>query len=58
MASRVLAAVFPWFERLGLHVVRNHFYSPIPDTRRLDDTVFTQKGSSDLTGQLGSRALT
>jgi len=45
MASRVLAAVFPWFERLGLHVVRNHFYSPIPDTRRLDDTVFTRKSA-------------
>ena len=30
-----LAKLFPIFERLGLHVTRNHFYEPIPELRSL-----------------------
>ncbi len=25
--------LFPFFQELGLHILHNHFYSPIPDTR-------------------------
>lgn len=38
--ERVLAAVFPVLERVGLHLTRNHFYEPIPDTRRLPDRLW------------------
>lgn len=33
--------IFPAFEFLGLHVVPNHFYYPIPPTRDLTDSVFS-----------------
>jgi len=32
---------FPVWERLGIHVTPNHFYEPIPDTRRLSDNLWT-----------------
>lgn len=34
-AKAVFEWVFPTFERLGLHVLPVHFYSPVPDTRQL-----------------------
>jgi hypothetical protein len=34
-AKLVFERVFPVFERLGLHVLPVHFYSPVPDTRQL-----------------------
>jgi predicted O-methyltransferase YrrM len=34
-AKLVFERVFPLFERLGLHVLPVHFYSPVPDTRQL-----------------------
>jgi predicted O-methyltransferase YrrM len=33
--SKILWRAFPLWERLGLHVLPVHFYSPIPDTREL-----------------------
>lgn len=32
--------LFPVFERVGLHVLPDHFHYPVPSTRELDDTVF------------------
>jgi Methyltransferase domain len=32
--------LFPVFERLGIHITKNHFYSPIPDTRALNDLLW------------------
>jgi len=36
--ERVLSSrrSFELFQRLGIHVTPNHFYSPVPDTRELD----------------------
>jgi predicted O-methyltransferase YrrM len=34
-AKLILEGAFPVFERLGLHVLPIHFYSPVPDTRQL-----------------------
>lgn len=48
VVNRAVERAFPWFERIGLHVVRNQFYNPIPDTRRLDDAIF--EGQSKLVG--------
>jgi len=31
---------FPLWQKMGLHVVPNHFYEPVPDTRTLDDEVW------------------
>lgn len=45
---RMARKSFYLFERLGLHVVPNHFYQPIPDTRELTDAVFSRR--TELTG--------
>jgi predicted O-methyltransferase YrrM len=37
-AKVVFERAFPFFERLGLHVLPIHFYSPVPDTRELRRT--------------------
>ena len=39
---------FPLWQALGVHITRNHFYDPVPDTRRLRDDLWLRK--SDLTG--------
>ena len=39
---------FPLWERRGYHVIPVHFYQPIPDTRELDDKIWT--ASSELSG--------
>lgn len=31
---------FPFFQKIGIHIVPNHFYYPIPDTNELKDEVF------------------
>ncbi len=36
--SRIL---FPFSEKLGFHITPNHFYFPIPDTRKLRDTLWS-----------------
>jgi predicted O-methyltransferase YrrM len=33
---------FPVFQSLGLHVTRNHFYEPIPDTRTLKKALWSR----------------
>jgi predicted O-methyltransferase YrrM len=39
---------FPVGQRLGIHVIPNHFYYPVPDTRLLGDDLWTKP--SDLVG--------
>lgn len=48
----ILARLFPLFERLGIHVTRNHFYEPVPELRALGDEIFRRH--SELPG-LGMR---
>ncbi|MDP2587158.1 MAG: class I SAM-dependent methyltransferase [bacterium] len=36
---------FGFWQRLGLHVVPNHYYYPIPDTAKLPDTLWDKKMS-------------
>lgn len=43
-----LMRLFHIWERLGFHVTRNNFYSPIPDTMTLTDDVWSR--SSELVG--------
>jgi predicted O-methyltransferase YrrM len=45
---RFLKRMFPYFEMLGFHALPNHFYYPVPDTRRLKDDLWTRH--SELTG--------
>lgn len=45
VSGKAIKTAFPFLERAGLHVVRNHFYNPIPDTRRLDDSVFERRSA-------------
>ena len=33
---------FRFWERMGLHLTLNHYYSPVPDTRSLDDELFSK----------------
>jgi hypothetical protein len=34
--------LFPFWQSLGIHVTRNHYYQPIPDTRTLTDETFSK----------------
>lgn len=48
-ASRFLARkTFSFWQKLGLHLTYVHFYEPVPDTRTLDDTIWSR--SSELPG--------
>ncbi len=38
---------FPFWQSLGLHIVANHFYEPIPDTRALRDFNFSKISTMD-----------
>ncbi|MCX6722977.1 MAG: hypothetical protein NT094_02795 [Candidatus Staskawiczbacteria bacterium] len=44
----IINKMFSFCQILGLHITPVHFYQPIPDTRRLKETLWTSK--SDLTG--------
>lgn len=41
---------FDLFQRLGVHVTPNHFYSPVPDTRELDRRAGLWNEESDMPG--------
>jgi predicted O-methyltransferase YrrM len=45
---RCVRKSFPFFQKLGVHVLPNHFYNPIPDTRDLTDEFFARR--SELVG--------
>ena len=38
----------PFFERMGLHLTLNHYYEPVPDTRKLRDALWSRR--SELVG--------
>src|SRR6266536_3777078 len=44
-ASRGLARTFHIWERLGFHVTQNHFYGPVPDTRKLGDDIWERESA-------------
>jgi hypothetical protein len=51
---------FPIFQRFGLHVVPNHFYYPVPDTRTLKEELWSSIAlpiGIDLAGQRQSELL-
>lgn len=41
--QRSVRKLFPVWQSLGIHVVPNHFYQPIPDTRLLTDEVWEKR---------------
>jgi len=45
---RLGKTLFPFFERFGIHITRNTFYSPVPDTGTLQDHLW--KNHSELVG--------
>lgn len=45
---RYVRLMFPLWQQLGVHVLPNHFYNPIPDTRELTDSFFSRR--SELIG--------
>ena len=38
-----LERTFPLWQALGVHITPNHYYSPIPDTRRLSPTLWSRQ---------------
>lgn len=40
---RVIKRSFPFWEALGFHVTPNHFYQPIPDSRTLTDSLWSDQ---------------
>jgi Methyltransferase domain len=40
-----LRLLFPWFERMGVHVTANHFYEPIPDVGHLPVTLWSERSA-------------
>ncbi len=45
MLSWYCHKTFTFWQRLGLHVTRCHFYEPIPDTRELDNSVWENRSA-------------
>jgi hypothetical protein len=45
---RATTALFPFWERLGVHVTPDHYYHPVPASRDLTDAVFQRR--SDMVG--------
>src|SRR3989442_1403069 len=43
LATGALRKSFPLWQALGLHITPNHFYQPVPDTRRLDDALWAPR---------------
>lgn len=43
--ERALRWSFPLWQMLGIHVTRNHFYSPTPDTRLLKGNLWSKRSS-------------
>ena len=43
-----LKIMFPIWQKIGIHITPNYFYSPIPDTRTLKDELWKKK--SELVG--------
>jgi predicted O-methyltransferase YrrM len=41
--QHLLAKLFPFFQRLGIHVTPISFYQPIPDTRTLKDDLWVRR---------------
>ena len=44
----LMRLLFRTLQQIGLHLVRNHFYCPVPDTRRLPEKIWIQ--NSELVG--------
>jgi predicted O-methyltransferase YrrM len=40
-----LRLLFPWFERMGVHVTANHFYEPVPDVGRLPFRLWSERSA-------------
>src|SRR3954465_2154096 len=45
ITDRVDTTWFPYFERIGIHAKKVHFYSPIPDTRTLSGQLWNQRSA-------------
>jgi predicted O-methyltransferase YrrM len=45
MADNVDRHWFPYLERIGIHARKVHYYSPIPDTRSLPDSLWAAKST-------------
>lgn len=43
ITDRVDTTWFPYFERIGIHTKKVHFYSPIPDTRNLPSDIWERR---------------
>ena len=39
----VIKKLFPLFQKVGIHVTPNHYYEPIPDTRKLGKEIWDQE---------------
>jgi predicted O-methyltransferase YrrM len=48
LSTRIQSFFFLLFQRVGFHVTRSRFYSPIPDTRELGDNLWLKR--SELVG--------
>src|SRR3954464_8630740 len=45
ITDRVDTTWFPYFERIGIHAKKVHFYSPIPDTRTLPSQLWNRRST-------------
>jgi predicted O-methyltransferase YrrM len=48
LLGKVVKRAFVWFERLGFHIMPVHYYSPIPEVRKLPSSIW--KRTSELVG--------
>lgn len=41
LKNRILNITFPFFQKLGIHILPVHFYSPVPDTRKIPERAWS-----------------
>jgi hypothetical protein len=41
LKNRVLNTTFPFFQKIGVHILPVHFYSPVPDTRTIPERAWS-----------------
>ncbi|MHC4739764.1 MAG: class I SAM-dependent methyltransferase [Planctomycetota bacterium] len=43
VVGRLTKMTFPFWQRLGLHIIQNHYYGPVPDTLTLTEDVWERE---------------
>ena len=45
LKNRILKIVFTTFQKFGIHILPVHFYSPVPDTRKIPERAWSKSST-------------